>query len=292
MVRISHQIIKELCGLTLLVYNYTDLFMLDNGVANEGQTIADFIKRLNQSTYDIDDTSKTVLQDVSVQAPNGTVEFFTSNKSTDIQVGITRSDTNQRICVVFCGTQSRLDWYYNLMISKTRLDNDVHVHKGFHKHLHATGVYDVLTAKLAALINQYPTYQVFLCGHSLGGALATLFGYEFKSSPHCQDDQPITVVSFGSPRVGDYNFTHRFEATNKLFHFRVVNNKDVMTVMPPYQYYHCGKNICMYANSIEILPFEHNSWWKNTLLYYWSQEDHGISMYYDRLDKFIHCEVE
>lgn len=287
----SHLTLKELCGLTLLVYKYTDLFMINNGVANEGQTISEFIELLDQSTYIIDDTSKAVLQDVSVQAPNGMVELFTSDKITDLQVGITRSNSNKRICVVFCGTQSHRDWYYNLMISKTRLGNNVHVHTGFHEHLHATGVYELIAVKLESLMKQYPTYQVFLCGHSLGGALSTLFGYEFKSSPQCPCDQPITVVSFGSPRVGDYNFAQVFEATRNLHHFRVVNDRDFITTMPPYQYYHCGKNICMYNNSLEIYSSDYNYWWQNTLLYYWSREDHDISMYYDRLDKFIHCEV-
>ena len=78
----------------------------------------------------------SVLKDFGESSPMGTVEMFISDPDTDIQVGITKSDTNKRISVIFRGSESRSDWYYDFMIVKKVLTKDglikpVNVHSGF-----------------------------------------------------------------------------------------------------------------------------------------------------------------
>ena len=66
--------------------------------------------------------------------------------------------------------------------------------------------YDQLEQIVKKLLEKHPTYQLYVTGHSLGGALATLYSYMLSS----KIDQSITVMTFGSPRVGNYKFADSF----------------------------------------------------------------------------------
>lgn len=90
------------------------------------------------------------------------------------------------------------------------------VHQGFARSLRSLrGAIDdwlgTLTARDALL----------LCGHSLGGALATLGASIWK---------PRDLVTIGSPRVGDADFVATVEAAAVT---RIVDCCDVVTTLPP-----------------------------------------------------------
>ena len=68
--------------------------------------------------------------------------------------------------------------------------------------------------------------KIWVTGHSLGAALATL------AADRLQDVQGL--YTFGSPRVGDQEFQSRFQ----LKAFRVVNGNDIVTSMPAKNPYH------------------------------------------------------
>ncbi|KAG0624560.1 hypothetical protein M758_3G256400 [Ceratodon purpureus] len=79
------------------------------------------------------------------------------------------------------------------------------------------------------------TLSITLTGHSLGGALAILTAYEIaerglnkQTTKNGTDETiPVTVISFGSPRIGDAVFKRRFEEL-QLKALRVVNIHDVV----------------------------------------------------------------
>lgn len=62
---------------------------------------------------------------------------------------------------------------------------------------------------------------IWITGHSLGAALATQAAQRYGAAR--------ALYSFGSPLVGDAEFRNRFRAT----YFRIVNNKDIVTRVPP-----------------------------------------------------------
>jgi triacylglycerol lipase len=64
---------------------------------------------------------------------------------------------------------------------------------------------------------------LFVTGHSLGAAMATIAASRLI-------DRVDTLVTFGSPRVGDSNF---ISSTNQLKHYRVRNTNDAVTFVPP-----------------------------------------------------------
>lgn len=70
---------------------------------------------------------------------------------------------------------------------------------------------------------------VFVTGHSLGGALATLAALDLRISLGLPD---VRVVSFGSPRVGNYIFSKWFEEEIGP-HWRFTHNRDIVPSVPP-----------------------------------------------------------
>jgi hypothetical protein len=66
---------------------------------------------------------------------------------------------------------------------------------------------------------------IWFTGHSLGGALATLSMDRFATA--------AGVYTFGSPRVGNPRFSSFFNRRHRGRCFRYVNNRDVITHLPP-----------------------------------------------------------
>ncbi|KAL7541154.1 hypothetical protein ACHAXR_010672 [Thalassiosira sp. AJA248-18] len=81
----------------------------------------------------------------------------------------------------------------------------------------------------------YSDYELYITGHSLGGALTQLLAFVLAGSEEASFiPKPINAISFASPIVGDKNYLEEFqklEKDNKLRHIRVSNNNDVV----PYQ---------------------------------------------------------
>ena len=73
-----------------------------------------------------------------------------------------------------------------------------------------------------SIIEEYPTYPLYITGHSLGAGLAVLCALEF------QTNNPI-VYTFGEPRVGDWDFSQISVALNG---FRITHNRDVVVHVP------------------------------------------------------------
>lgn len=67
--------------------------------------------------------------------------------------------------------------------------------------------------------------SVWFTGHSLGAALATLAAARYPGTRG--------VCTFGSPRVGDERFAASFTSRFLGRHLRYVNNRDVVTQVPP-----------------------------------------------------------
>ena len=105
------------------------------------------------------------------------------------------------------------------------------------------------------------TWHVFVTGHSLGGALATLFACELgqsASGPGPARDVTVTMYNFGSPRVGDGTFC---DAYNALVpdSVRVVNRGDLVPTLPAllgYRHVDRGVRVSVGADgAAEIAPF-------------------------------------
>jgi hypothetical protein len=74
-----------------------------------------------------------------------------------------------------------------------------------------------------------PVTSVTVCGHSLGGALATLLALDLAANTVFS--QPV-VYTYGSPRTGDSLFVSTFDQVVKNS-YRIENRVDIVPKLPP-----------------------------------------------------------
>jgi predicted lipase len=94
------------------------------------------------------------------------------------------------------------------------------------------GIYVSLRKKLIAVLNQKsPNAKVFVTGHSLGGALATLAIPDILKNTHFTNPKNIVLYTFASPRCGDRDFAMSFKELG-VRHWRIANTEDLITMLP------------------------------------------------------------
>ena len=118
------------------------------------------------------------------------------------------------------------DFMTNVNVWLTDWTNGAKVHRGFKSALEE--VWDDLLPYLKAL--QDRGCRIWMTGHSLGAALATLAADRYG--------EVQGVYTFGSPRVGNSRFKERYAIRTHRF----VNGSDMVTGLPPAGFYvHVGE---------------------------------------------------
>ena len=152
------------------------------------------------------------------------VKFFEDNTT---QCFVASND--QYAIVAFRGSEGRLregdanpgyiwaDWITNFNFWPVQWDHGSMVHRGFKAAL--SEVWTELEDYISSL--QKNNLRIWLTGHSLGAALATLAADRYGNVQG--------LYTFGSPRVGDRDFKRDF----KVKAHRIVNNSDIVTKIPP-----------------------------------------------------------
>ncbi|MGC6106040.1 lipase family protein, partial [Enterobacter kobei] len=130
------------------------------------------------------------------------------------------------VLVVWCGTDSLLNVMSDVSFGPKRclpeLAGAGHVHGGFLE------AYELAKRKFGDKLDEVNTAlgqrkKLFVCGHSLGGALALLYAAEMK------DYQPV-LYTYGMPRT----FTRAaMPSLEGITHYRHVNDNDSITQIPP-----------------------------------------------------------
>jgi triacylglycerol lipase len=130
------------------------------------------------------------------------------------------------IVVVFRGTENELDWKTNVNAAWVTLQGGVRVHTGFFQ------AYWPIRDELFASVKKLPKHKpcpVYIAGHSLGGALATMATAELANDEDASvRDSIAACYTFGSPRVGDGSFDQYV----KVPLYRVTNGVDIVPAVP------------------------------------------------------------
>jgi pimeloyl-ACP methyl ester carboxylesterase len=175
---------------------------------------------------------------------------------------VARIRGSQTILVGFQGSENVQNWIDNLDFKKTvttlkGAPPQVRVHAGFQIAYNSLRkqMFTALSLLLAKPPCNYQGCAIHVIGHSLGGALATFAALDIKlqgnvsttslrnssSSTSVRSGRPhssIDLTTFGSPRVGNIDFTKWAstllgQATNSV---RLVNQNDAIPGLPPRQF--------------------------------------------------------
>ncbi|MEN8198998.1 MAG: lipase family protein [Thermodesulfobacteriota bacterium] len=142
-------------------------------------------------------------------------------------------------CIVACRGTEPNDWNdikADVNAARVAAETVGRVHRGFKEE-----VDDLWPLLEKVLMNN--TKTLWFCGHSLGGAMASICAGRCRLS-HIRSN-PHGLYTYGCPRVGTSRYVHYVE----LNYTRWVNNNDIVTRVPPAWtgYRHAGRE--MYLNA-------------------------------------------
>jgi len=167
----------------------------------------------------------------------------------DLTYAVSVDEGKKRVMVVFRGAITTSDWGAATDNTLQRTPNPVKdnfkgkkayikFHRGFFLYLFRRRK-DTETCKydeIITVVDRYgrqiadDNYEVFVTGHSLGGALATVFSFFASTEERFIKSGPIKCITFGAPMVGGYAFADSFrfqEQKRKLMLARFHNSRDL-----------------------------------------------------------------
>lgn len=99
--------------------------------------------------------------------------------------------------------------------------------------------YGGMMKEFILLRKHYPSYDVWVTGHSLGASMASLAASHIISSRYI-DGNYVRLITFGQPRTGDRPFADAHDK-QMYYSYRVIHGRDVVPHLPPLNlegYYH------------------------------------------------------
>jgi triacylglycerol lipase len=158
----------------------------------------------------------------------GTFQAKLFGKFKEIFGFILEADDN--IVIAFRGTSSPFDWMADMIARQQKypfVRNAGWTHEGF------TAIYRSARKQIFTILNRLPEHKkLYITGHSLGGALATLCAIDV--AVHSHYPSPF-VYTFGAPRTGDPAFAKAYHVIVRESH-RVYNLYDIVTQVPTVLY--------------------------------------------------------
>jgi hypothetical protein len=181
-----------------------------------------------------------------------------SRADDEVSIGlICQADQTGDVVIAIRGTEGILEWIHDaefLLVPCPFLAGAGHTEDGF------TAMYESLRTgaepdsptvvqALPKLSFPKPLGSLAICGHSLGGALATLLALDVAANTVFTDP---AVYSYGSPRTGDSLFAGTYDQVVKNS-YRIANRLDIVpTLPPPVDYEHVLNPYDL--NPIRIVP--------------------------------------
>src|SRR6266496_1461246 len=203
-----------------------------------------------------------------------------NNNETDTQAFLAKND--QFAVLAFRGTE--LTKFEDVKIDAMASTVSVlqgKVHAGFRV------AYESVAKDIEESVLQLKEMPLYITGHSLGAALATVATQTLEHNPHIRE-VIAACYTFGSPRVGNSHYDIEFKSPI----YRVVNTTDIVTVIPllAMGYIHIGDVRYLGAKDGEFqrgVPFFHRLFlFLITIFKFFSPVlgDHGIAQYRRKLE--------
>jgi triacylglycerol lipase len=162
--------------------------------------------------FDIRPTTVGSTQFITLESSDALIVAFRGTRLDDIVLPFTKGRA---------AAPNQADVATDLRLLPRMIAPEVFVHRGFHD------AYSAIEGKLDAVVAgaSHESKPIWLCGHSLGGALATLAAYQHRGKIH-------GLYTFGSPRVGNGGFAKAL-ADSLANIWRFVHHRDAVATVPP-----------------------------------------------------------
>ena len=184
---------------------------------------------------------------------------------------IWETETKNEIWLSFRGTDNVKEWATDAKVKQLNYeqasqkyknapffmqnDNEIMLHAGF------LSIFGEIADQIVTTIDTLnPSKDKTICvsGHSLGAAMATIFGLELYSLGY----QQTCIYSFASPRIGNLKLKEYYEhLPENLPLFRIINTEDTIpqtptTVSPNFK---DAKNPFLYGHFGTVISFSKNA---------------------------------
>jgi len=195
-------------------------------------------------------------------------------------------ENNKDIYICFKGSSNLKDWKTNLdkSLSTYKYDTDIFsIHKGYSKRYYSI-------SKNIHLYFKNKSYDnVYVCGHSLGGALAVICCFDIVINKVI-DYKKIHCITFGAPRVGDRNFSKIYNNLNIKTN-RIVLSGDPVPKLPlDGNYVHTESSIYFKNNKVYNKPRKFyiaiKRFLTNICKIDYTLKNHSIKSYINELNKY------
>ncbi len=237
---------------------------------------------------------------------------FIENKQTETQLFHYKIPETKTLVISFRGTEPNkvkdilTDAKFRLAEESFALKGEseqkkLEIHRGFYGSLQSIwskGTSDQdLDGYLEDAVKSSDTEEVWITGHSLGGALATLASIKVRE--YIPADK-VHLFTYGCPRVGNDSIVSLFKDSDGgtgINAYRYVNNEDLVTRVPPrvVGYKHVGQVLYFKANG--ELQEGVQGWWRFLKTVVNASEDfkdglgqtaqdHSMVRYIQRLDSY------
>ena len=187
-----------------------------------------------------------------------TIKFFDAsktNKTEDTQAYLWCHENT--LYLAFRGTEDMLDILADVDVRPHQISSTITVHRGFYEQFSA--IADDLMSEINTIIKNTSISDIWVTGHSLGGALATI------TALHLSQLYPYIIVrchTFGCPRVGNKEFDDTFNKhVNE--NWRVINIDDPVPMIPlSFRFSHVAKNtLCLGKTKRNHVVFDKDIHW-------------------------------
>ena len=209
------------------------------------EEIANVSVNIAQASYCVD---KNLIWDCPTCYSNNILTHVIEKDSEQVIFGYNQ-DYNA-IFIAFRGSSNIENWLANIQFHQIQPydDENISVEKGFYN-LYAD-LKPIIYDTLQELASKYSTHNVLSTGHSLGGALATLFA--FDNYYYNEEYNVIALMTFGSPRIGNHNFVTKF-ANYNMYSKRITHYYDMVPHVPQnlLHYYHIPNEVWYNENNDE-----------------------------------------
>ncbi|WP_296385518.1 hypothetical protein [Winogradskyella sp.] len=152
----------------------------------------------------------------------------------DVYFGFAATSATHNV-IAIRGTQSNFEWLMDATIPQVPVPMVWYNHGKFKVakvHLGFLIFFGLLADQIMSAANKFdPSLPCYVCGHSLGAALATLVAPAVAIGTK---NTNVKMYNYASPRVGDLAFVRAYNALIPES-YRIVNLSDLVPMIPPSQ---------------------------------------------------------